>query len=148
LVLEAFVLAEEEVRALARRRTVALVVVELHDARAQRVAVADALEIRERHGVLGLDPRGRLGRRLVLEPAVRVGDLRAVIVVYMVDCLRHGIRRWLRGEQQGRERRPSDCRAPGRERADVHGIALSRLFRLRKIMPLASSVALRQSKRD
>src|SRR6185369_14117301 len=42
-------------------------------------------------GVLRLDPGTRLGRVERLEPAVRVGDLRAVVVVDLVDGPRLGV---------------------------------------------------------
>ena len=66
----------------------ALVVPELRQPLADRLALRDLVEIAERQLVLGLDPGVRVGRVRVFQPAVGIGDLRAVIVVDLIDRLR------------------------------------------------------------
>ena len=90
LVLEAVVLGEDIARALLRRRGVARIVEQLLEPRADRAALGDRREERVGDLVLRRDPRGDLGvdADIVLEPAVRVGDLRAVVVVGLIDLSR------------------------------------------------------------
>ena len=60
---------------------------------AQRVAAGEATQQAVRVGVLRVDPGACLGRFLIFEPAVRVGDLDAVV---RVDYVAHVGRRWWR----------------------------------------------------
>ena len=98
LVLQAVVLREEVVLALARRRRVLRVVVERVQPLGQLRAVRNLVEIRERHLVLRLDPRRGLRGRVVLQPSIRVGDRRAVIGVDVIDGLGGGVLEALGGQ--------------------------------------------------
>ncbi len=79
LVLQPVVLCVEVAAALLVRHAVLLVVPQRGQPVADRAALRDGLEERERHLVLGLDPGARLGRVRILEPAVRVRHLGAVV---------------------------------------------------------------------
>ena len=74
------------------------------------------LQIREGDLVLGRDPGGDVFRRadVVFQPAVRVGHLGAVVIVYLIDAPRRGILHGLLGIQsrqpqhgQGQEQKGS-----------------------------------------
>ena len=55
------------------------------------LAIGDLFEVVERHLVLGFDPVASVGGVGVLQPAVRVGNLDAVVVVDLVDGLGMGL---------------------------------------------------------
>ena len=64
-----------------RRHAVAFVVHELREAVLECAAEGDVAQVVLRDLVLLLDPFGGLGGGVVFEPTVRVGDLRAEVVV-------------------------------------------------------------------
>src|SRR5947209_7260776 len=84
LPLQAGVARVEPVAALVVRRADARVVVEIGDALLERVAHRQRVEVLERDGVLGIDPLLHFGRVQILHPAVRIGDLRAEVVVHHI----------------------------------------------------------------
>jgi hypothetical protein len=81
LILEPTVLAVEEVAGAAEGRRVLGKIVEQIEARADLVTVGNLGEIRGRELILRLDPARGFGRAIVLEPAIRIGDLDAVVVI-------------------------------------------------------------------
>ena len=98
LVLEPGVPAEKEVRALARRLRVLLVVVEPPDAILHGIPERNLLQVPERDGVLRLDPLERFGRVVVLEPSIRIRNLHTVIPVDLVHLARLRVLQLLRRE--------------------------------------------------
>src|SRR5690606_11950414 len=119
---QAVVLEEEDLPALAIRGTVPREVPELGQPRAYRLPFRDRSQVLERDGVLGRDPLRGFRRVRVLQPAVRVGDPRAMVVVDYVYLLGLGIADRLSGQVRGRERCGDDQRirgaAPRRRSAD------------------------------
>src|SRR5207249_10484604 len=89
LILKAVVLGEEVPPALLRRGGVFLVVPQVGEPFADRVPPGDGAQVCLGDFVLGGDPGGDLGggADVVFEPAVRVGDCGAVVVVGVVDAL-------------------------------------------------------------
>ncbi len=119
LVLQAVVLGEEVAAALALGDAVALVVPELGQAAAQRLAGRDRLQVPEGDAVLLFDPGAGVVGVGVLQPAVGVGDLEAVVLVDVVAGARAGIgqpcrrrARRRRGRSGGRCGRQRGRRAP------------------------------------
>jgi len=109
LVLEAVVLAEKVVIARPERRAVAGVVHQRLQPSADGVAVGDLAQVAEGEGVLLLHPGGHGRGLVILEPAVRVGHLGAVVVVRLVHRGRLGIL------ERRRIRRPDAQDAGGRQ---------------------------------
>lgn len=81
LVLEAVVLRVDVAAVFLRRHAIAFVVNELCEAVLECVAERDVAEVVLSDLVLFLDPFCGLGGGVVFKPAVRVGDLRAEVVV-------------------------------------------------------------------
>lgn len=81
LVLEAVVLRVDVTAVFLRRHAIAFVVHELREAVLEGAAEGDVAQVVLRDFVLLFDPFGGLGGGVVFEPTVRVGDLRAEIVV-------------------------------------------------------------------
>ena len=141
LVLQAIVLAEEEILALSRRRRVPLVVAERLDAILELLTKRDPLEVGERHFVFRLDPRGGFRRRVILEPAVGVGHLRAVIGVGVIDFSCRRILQRL-GERHHRRRQDRTHHAKPRHAFLLFHRALQTLARARLRTASARQAAL------
>ena len=85
LVLQAVVAGEEVAPPVLRRHAVALVVPELGQPLADRLPLGQAGEKRRGHRVLRRHPVARLLRIEVLQPAVGIGNLDAMVVVHLLD---------------------------------------------------------------
>jgi len=109
LSLQAAVLREPELTGLEHGDRSAPVVPECGEAFADRLAIGKLLEVAESNFVLGGDPRHGVWRIKFLEPAVRIGDLAAEVVVDDVD-LAGG---WI-GEDSGGRRGRYRCRSASR----------------------------------
>ncbi len=84
LVLQALVLREEVAAVFLAGQSEALEVPEFGDTRLDRITGGQALEVRKRNLVLGLDPGlDRLALHL-LHPAIRIGDFHSVVLVHVV----------------------------------------------------------------
>ena len=97
LILQAIVLGVEIAAAGLEGGGIAFVVPQLGEAFVDGLSLGDGLQIGEGELVLSGDPLGD-GRRLanvLLQPAIGIGDLDAVVVVGMVDAFRFGIRQVL-----------------------------------------------------
>src|SRR5262249_13592229 len=81
LVLQAIILGKKVTAASLLGYRVAFEVPEFGKPRLNGVAFSNLIQIIEGQLVLGLDPRFCIGRIKVLQPTVRVGDLRAMIIV-------------------------------------------------------------------
>ena len=88
LVLQAVVLREDVVVALARGQPMALIVPELGEARAQRLTRGYLREVREGERVLRGHPLRGLRAAVVLEPAIGIGNRTAEVVVSLIDTAR------------------------------------------------------------
>src|SRR5262249_30873945 len=108
-VLQALVVVVEVALAAAEGHAEALVVPELGELVLEGGARRQLLEVAEGDLILGLDPGAGLGRVEVLHPAVRIGDLGAVVVVDGVAVPRRRVGeggrrgRRLRGRGRGRD---------------------------------------------
>src|SRR2546427_11664912 len=94
------VLEEEVAARLFERRPVARVVPQRGEPAADPVTLADLREVRVGDAVLRLDPGARLRRLHVLEPAVGIRHLGAVIVVHYVALAGRGILDRLSGRRR------------------------------------------------
>ena len=127
LILEPVVFGEEVAPALLERHAVALVVPQLGQAPADRLPLRDPAKIAERDGVLCVHPGLRFRRIVILKPAIRVGNLHAVVVVDGVGLTgrwvhpsRHrGIRRGARRDTGG-EKHDTEQRLNNESRAMAH----------------------------
>src|ERR1044071_7981956 len=73
------------------RRADTRVVIELREPCFQFLAKWDLVEVAESQSILFVDPGFRLGRGFVFEPAIRIVNLRAEIVVDLFDFLGYGV---------------------------------------------------------
>ena len=107
LILQPVVLRKKVTPALFERHPVALVIPQFLQARPQLRALRQLLEIPERHAILRLDPRFGLGRIVILQPAIRIGDRHAVI---NINLIRAGGRRIIHsgGNMSATHRREND----------------------------------------
>ena len=92
LVLQSVVLEKEKVVAVLARHSVFRVVPELGQPVADLVAERDLRQVVLRDFVFGRHPGGRLGRVVVLQPAVRIGHFRSEVVVDRAVHAGDGIR--------------------------------------------------------
>ena len=88
LVLQAIILGEKVAPALLERDAVALKVPQLREPLLEPHALGDLVQVMVSHLVLGRDPRLRLRRVVILQPAIRISHLRPVVIVH--DVLREG----------------------------------------------------------
>ena len=91
LVLQPVVLRIEVTPALFERRAVTLVIPQFGQPFLNGQAFWNPFQVTESDLVLGLNPGFGFGRIVVLQPAVRIGDLHAVIIVHDVCLAREGI---------------------------------------------------------
>ena len=91
LVLQPFVVRIEVPLPTLRRSRIALKLVQPHQPGMHRRAHRYRRKITLRQGVLGIDPRLHLRRVDALHPPVRIVDLRAKIIVHLIDGVGGGI---------------------------------------------------------
>ena len=92
LVLQALVLREEKPLAAARRSSVPGIVVKLRQALLDLLAIGNLLEVGERDLILLFNPMRDLGRIVILEPPIRIGDGHAKVVIGVVCPFRFRVR--------------------------------------------------------
>ena len=102
LILQPVVLGKKKIVALAERRRVFRKVKELLQARLHLGPIRNLVQIRERDLVLRFHPLGRFRGIVILQPAIRIGDLCTVIVIHLVVLPRLRIVEPL-GHRDGRE---------------------------------------------
>ena len=112
LVLQPVVLEKEVAPRLVEWRAVLRIVPERRQALAERRPLRDLREIALGEPVLGIDPAPRFGGIGVLEPAIGVGDPRAVIVVDYIALAGRRVRERLRGHGAA-EQDASQDQTPG-----------------------------------
>src|SRR6266571_3290708 len=92
LVLQAVVLREEEPLAAARRSSVPGIVVKLRQALLDLLAKGNLLEVGERDLVFLFNPMRDLGRIVILEPTIRIGDGHPKVGISVVCPFRFRVR--------------------------------------------------------
>src|SRR5262249_12781801 len=129
LVLQAVILGEEKIFAFAKRRRVFREVEELLETLPHLRAIGNFFEVAEGNFVFCFDPAGGFRRIIVLQPAIRIGDLSAVIIVNLIVFARLRVLEILR-ERHGGEKHTGEY---GENRAQIkqevgsgHGASLSR----------------------